>query len=696
MNVRSNGMLWLMLFVILALTTACGGGSGSGGSNNDDGIEALTYSGNENPAAIDSTNIEELTKGAMGLNLVGSDADDVMPSALSRSLSISGLTDKDAAVSATQPMVRSLSDGVTRSAVGEMVGGAMENLLGDILLEELHDRLIEEDFPSISGPASVTVGSWVYDNTTGLYTIIITLADAEHCSEEVAGECVEPFSANGTVTVSVDLDSPPDAPVDLAGLMAFLDAVDSDEEVISVVGRYTAANVTYGESLAISGTLENHFYTSGDEASGEERYEGNFFGQITFNSEGISLMATNCVVMTASGETETVTEVGYTGNDYVDTNLRGNLHLVLTYSGDVEGEAQVITVDLANGTFQAEENHGYADVAFHGGTRRTYDDASSFSCSGTVTVEVADVAGETETELFNLNLELGSLTLANESTSGIDGDNAVYASQMALGLQASLSFTAGAAAFSLEDLDLSFSTNGTSTDYYTEEGSYEGYESSSRIEASLSGALSLMDEGEQVFGIEAPALGAAPNMTLLVESTRANLDEITTSENSMNLHVGRLSIIDHGAEFIYGGDFDFTQGEEGTHVALSLIVTNPAGVTTFMDNYQIDAVDGDPGTEVSVNGTFYHSVYGSVNVTTTGTPFIFEDGGWPVDGALTVTSSNGVAGRLEAMEGQYRVLGDMNGDGDFEDEGDIVGTPVDWPVAPWDMVMSILPMGMSK
>ena len=586
----------------------------------------MTYSGNENPAAIDSTNIEELTKGAMGLNLVGSGADDVLPSALSRSLSVIGLKDKDADVAAAQPMVRSLSDGVTRSAAGEMVGGAMENLLGDILLEELHDRLIEEDFPNISGTAMI--GSWVYDNTTGLYTIIITLSDTVHCSEVVADECVEPFSANGTVTVSVALDSPPDVPadLDLAELMAFLDAVESDEEMISVVGQYTAANETYGESLSISGTLENHFYTSVDETSGEERYEGNFFGQITFNSEEINLMATNCVVMAASGEIETVTDVGYTGNDYVDTNLRGNLHLVLTDSGDVEGEAQVITVDLANGTFQAEENHGYTDVAFHGGTRRLYDDASSFSCSGTVTVEVTDVVGETETEVFNLNLELGSLTLANEYTSGIDVDNAVYASQMALSLQASLSFTSGTNEFSLEDLDLSFSTSGTSTDYYSEEGSYEGYESSNRIEASLSGTLSVMEEGEQVFGIEAPALGGAPNMTLLVESSHANLDEITTSENSMSLHVGRLSIIDQGAKFIYGGDFDFTQGEEGTHVALSLIVTNPAGVTTFMDNYQIDAVDGASGIEVSVNGTFYHSVYGSVNVTTTGTPFHFR--GW--------------------------------------------------------------------
>ena len=55
----------------------------------------------------------------------------------------------------------------------------------------------------------------------------------------------------------------------------------------------------------------------------------------------------------------------------------------------------------------------------------------------------------------------------------------------------------------------------TETDHYTEAGDYEGYESSNRVEASLSGELSLMEEGEQVFAIEAPAIGGAPNMTLL-------------------------------------------------------------------------------------------------------------------------------------------------------------------------------------
>ena len=437
------------------------------------------------------------------------------------------------------------------------------------------------------------------------------------------------------------------------------------------------------------------FFYGSDETGEKERYEGNFFGQISFNSESISLMASNCIVMTASGET--IADEGDTRNAYYDISLSGGVHLELTESGDVEGESQVITVDLVNGSFQAEEEQRYTTEDFHGSTRDLSNNSSSFSCSGTVTVVANDVVGETETEIFNLNLELGSLTLANKYTTDIVDGNMVYGSQMGLGLQASLSFTAEETSFSVEDLDLSFSMSNSETDHYTEAGDYDGYESSNRVEASLSGELSLMEEGEQVFAIEAPAIGGAPNMTLLVESSHSNIDEVSASEMAINLHVGRLSIIDQGAAFIYGGDFDFTQSEEGTHVALSLIATNPAGVTTFMDNYQIDVTDGGEDTLVTVNGTFYHSTYGSVSVTTIGTPFIFADGGWPVSGALTVTSTtNGVAGRLEAMEGQYRVLGDMNGNGDFEDEEDLPGTLYDWPVAPWDMVMSILPMAMPR
>ena len=260
MNVKSNGMLLLMLFAIMALVTACGGGSGGGSAPPPDGVQALGYSGNEDPAVIDDTNIEELAKGAMGLNLLGSDAraNDVLPSALSRSLSVTGLMAADAEKQAVEPMVRSLSDGVTRSAAGEMVSGAMEDLLGDILLEELHDRLIEEGYPNVSGTA--TAGSWIYDAASDRYTIVITLNQAEHCSEETPGGCAEPFSANGTVTVSMTFDSAPDAPADLVALMTFLDDYESDDQLISVVGQFSGANADAGESVAISGTLENRFF----------------------------------------------------------------------------------------------------------------------------------------------------------------------------------------------------------------------------------------------------------------------------------------------------------------------------------------------------------------------------------------------------------------------------------------------------
>ena len=548
MNVKSNGMLLLMLFAIMALVAACGGGSGGGSAPPQDGVQALGYSGNEDPAVIDGTNIEELAKGAMGLNLLGSDAraNDVLPSALSRSLSVTGLMAADAETQAVEPMVRSLSDGVTRSAAGEVVSGAMEDLLGDILLEELHDRMIEENFPNDGGEA--TFGQWVYNDATGRYTIVIALTQANHCSEYIGDACVESFSGNGTVTISMAFDSPPEAPATLAALMTFLDDAESDDQVISVVGQFSGADLEANESLAVSGTLENLSFYSEDGTSTEERYQGSFFGEISFNSEEISLMATNCIVMTASGESETIEdEVVVASNAYYDTSLSGGVHLVLTANGDVAGEYQVITVDLANGSFQAEEEQHYATEAFHSGTRGVSSDSSSFACSGTVTVVANDVAGEVETQMFNLNLELGSLTLAKEETTAIVGGNMVYGFQMGLGLQASLNFTTEETSFSLEDLDLSFSMSNTETDHYTEAGDYEGYESSNRVEASLSGELSLMEEGEQVFAIEAPAIGGAPNMTLLVESSYSNIDEPSTSETAINLHVGRLSIIDQGA-----------------------------------------------------------------------------------------------------------------------------------------------------
>jgi hypothetical protein len=690
-------MLWLMLFAAMAMLSACGGGSSGGsdgGAGDVDGVQALTYAGSEDPAVMDGTNIEELIRGAMGLNLVesGVTAKAILPSALSRSLSVSGLTPADDEALSSPSIVRSLSDGMTRSAVGATVGYAMQDFLSYVLPEELYDRLIEADFPNGGGTA--TFGAWAYDATTGRYTIVITLDQAEHCSEAGSTGCIDSFSATGTVTVSMAFDAEPEAPESLAALMALLEWGESDDQLIAVSGRFSGSDVAAGMTMAVSGTLENRFFYRADDTSMERRYEGTLFGEMTFNNDALDIMATNCMIMTASGEIAD-DEAG-TESVYSDTNISGGLHLALTQSGGSDGGSRVLTVDLTNGYLQAEEEQTFAVVAFHGGKTGESGKSSSFSCSGDVTVVSKYVVGEIETEIFNLDLELGTLAYATEYGNRIDGDNRVRTSLTSIELQASLSFSSGGSAFMVDDLDFFFTTSESATDYYTETGENDGYASSSRVEAALSGELSVMEEGEQVFAIQAPMLDGEPNMTLLVENGYAKIDGVPTSENSMALHVGRLAIIDQGAVYTYGGNFTLTQTKAGAQAALSLIATDPAGVTTFMDDYLIDAVYGGEGTVVNIDGTFYHSVYGYVSVDTTGTAFVFVDGGWPVDGALTVTASNGAVGRLEAMDGQYRIQGDMNGDGDFEDEGDFIGAPVDWPVAPWDMVMGLLSTGIVK
>lgn len=676
MNVRSGSVRWLMLIVMTAIMAACSsGGDGDYLAAQSDGPDELTYTGNENPATLDGTNIEELTKGAMGLGLVP-EGEAALPTTLSRSLGTIGMTASPTEGAAVDSLTRSLSDSYTTSGIGSDIGYSIDGMLQDSL-DEVHDRLVADGFPNNGGTA--VPGAWTGPDENGRYSIPIALDNANHCSDVgwTSGSCVDSFAGNGTITVVMALPEAPAAAADLQSLMIFLDATETDYMDIAIQGDYSGANTLEQVSLAMSGSL----HSLHDSADSSEENQASFTGDIVLNEENLTLTASGCTIGSQVGYAET-------GTDYEShsrASLAGDVNLVVTIPGETQGDGDVITVAITGGQLtiadrsEAENSYGL--------------ESSTFSCSGKAAAEAKRTIDGQESTLFDLDLDLGTLALTSEEAYSEDVEGEQATGTLSLDLQASLQFSAGDTAFSVEDLALYFQSQ-NSTTYGAEGASY-----ANNIYASLSGGLAVEREGQTVFEIRAPEIHGEPNMTFSLNRSDAYDAEQPTI--GMTLHVGRLTVIDQDGQSEYAADFNLEKESESAQASLTLVASLPTGVSMKMDDYHVTIVPATyneaPATQVTVSGTFYHSQHGSVSVSTPeSAPFIFLDGGWPVQGTLLVLSGD-VTGRLSASETWYQVAGDMNGDSGFDDPDDFTGTPTYWPAAPWDMIMELpidmLPIG---
>ncbi|MFC1863916.1 hypothetical protein ACFL1Z_08200, partial [Thermodesulfobacteriota bacterium] len=112
-----------------------------------------------------------------------------------------------------------------------------------------------------------------------------------------------------------------------------------------------------------------------------------------------------------------------------------------------------------------------------------------------------------------------------------------------------------------------------------------------------------------------------------------------------------------------------------------LIQNNNINRVYKIENYQMSITERIGHTELYVNGRFYDSDYGYVDLTTTSVLLIYNYDDYPYSGQIVITGENGIDGgptkaRLTALsDTQCQVEADTTGDGLYDyDSGPILWT----------------------
>ena len=152
-------------------------------------------------------------------------------------------------------------------------------------------------------------------------------------------------------------------------------------------------------------------------------------------------------------------------------------------------------------------------------------------------------------------------------------------------------------------------------------------------------------------------------------SFAGNYDDVNGEFLVFTVSITSLTVSSGGDSFTTSGDISFNfQTSPVTVTANLLLRDNTTGEVSWANNYSITTVEGLNYEDINFSGTFYHSDYGFVDVSTT-TPFRIYDGDiWPSQGVLEVSGAGGTQARLTAdIPFSYRVEVDTDGDGSFDD-----------------------------
>lgn len=142
-----------------------------------------------------------------------------------------------------------------------------------------------------------------------------------------------------------------------------------------------------------------------------------------------------------------------------------------------------------------------------------------------------------------------------------------------------------------------------------------------------------------------------------------------TAEGSMNISFDAFRVR-------YANDFDYTvsgtmtmegEGQEAVFTADATIKDQLTGITSKVEDYVLDMTIESSNMIYTVAGSFLHSKYGKVTISTEEAfrQQVFAE--HPSDGIMMIEGTEGTKSRLTILDSSsYMIEADLNGDGTFE------------------------------
>ncbi len=145
-----------------------------------------------------------------------------------------------------------------------------------------------------------------------------------------------------------------------------------------------------------------------------------------------------------------------------------------------------------------------------------------------------------------------------------------------------------------------------------------------------------------------------------------------TNELTMTMTLKNISGQSMGESYTLSGTIKTVIGSTSATMTMDLVVKDNVTSKVYkMENYTLSV----SGSYVDISGRFYYPDYGYVTISTP-TAFYYPYGAsYPSQGVMVMTGANNVTAKMTISNStQYTLEVDLNGDGDYTDTDESVGT----------------------